>query len=261
VAVSSTSETRLPRGAWRSLAKPLRANISLTKTRWASTLRLLIRLGDYEIVGVVEDAKYQDARAPAYVSAFLPLQQARENHSNVFHDIQLLVAGSPRDLQPNVQRTLAAVDSNLTVIQAITLDEQVSRKFNGERLVARLTTLYGLLALVLACVGLYGVAAYTVARRTGEIGIRMALGAPRAKIIRMMLRLAISPVALGLLIGFPLALAGGHAIASQLYGVKSYDPLILGMALLVLSAASTLAAVIPARRAAAIDPVQALRIE
>ena len=149
----------------------------------------------------------------------------------------------------------------MTVIRAITFDEQVERNFNGERLIARLTTLYGLLALILACVGLYGVAAYTVARRTSEIGVRMALGAPRSNIIAMMLRVAMSPIALGLLIGLPLALAGGRAIGSQLYGVKSYDPFVLGTAVLVLTASSILAAVIPARRAASIDPIQALRIE
>ena len=215
--------------------------------------------GDWEIVGVVEDAKYMDARAPAFVTAFLPLMQARGNNSNVFHDIQLLVAGSPRSLEPEIQRTLARVDPNLTVIRAISFQEQVSRNFNGDRLVARLTTLYGVLALVLACVGLYGVAAYTVARRSSEIGIRMALGATRPLIIRMMLRAAMSPVALGLLIGLPISLAAGRAISSSLYGVKSYDPFVLGTALVVLILSSVVAAVIPARRAASIDPARALR--
>lgn len=216
---------------------------------------------DYEIVGVVEDAKYIDAREPAFVTAFLPLQQAHENKADIFNDIQLLVAGHGQDLQSMIQRTLASVDPNLTVIRAISFEEQVNRNFNGERLVARLTTLYGLLALILACVGLYGVAAYTVARRTSEIGIRVALGAPRGSIIGMMLRVAMSPVGLGLLIGLPLALAGGRAIASQLYGVKSYDPFVLGTAVLLLGVSSIIAAVIPARRAASIDPIQALRVE
>jgi predicted permease len=216
---------------------------------------------DYEIVGIIEDVKYYDSRSPMKQMAFLPIVQARENNSNIFHDIELLAAGPSQNLQPLLQRALADVDPNLTVIRAITFDEQVERNFNGERLIARLTTLYGLLALVLACVGLYGVAAYTVARRTAEIGVRMALGAPRFNIIAMMLRVAMTPIALGLLIGLPLALAGGHAIASQLYGVKSYDPFVLGTAVFVLTASSILAAVIPARRAASIDPIRALRIE
>jgi macrolide transport system ATP-binding/permease protein len=216
---------------------------------------------DYEIVGIVEDIKYYDARAPMNPMAFLPIVQARENNANIFHDIQLLVAGPSQNLQPLIQRTLASVDPNLTVIRSISFDEQLQRNFNGDRLVARLTALYGLLALVLACVGLYGVAAYTVARRTSEIGVRMALGASRGNIIAMMLRVAMSPIALGLLIGLPLALAGGHAIASLLYGVKSYDLFVLGTAVIVLTASSILAAVIPARRAASIDPIKALRIE
>jgi predicted permease len=217
--------------------------------------------GDYEIVGIVEDAKYNDPWEPAYVTAFLPLLQARENNSNIFHDIQLLVAGSGQNLEPVIRRALASVDSNLTVIRVTRLDEQVAENFNSDRLVARLTTLYGLLALLLACVGLYGVAAYTVTRRTSEIGIRMALGAPSGSILAMMLRVAMSPVVLGLLVGLPLALAGGRAIANELYGVKSYDAVVLGTAVLVLVASSIVAALIPARRAARVDPMTALRYE
>ena len=217
--------------------------------------------GDMEIVGVVEDAKYREARAPAFVTAFLPLVQARENNSNVFHDIQLLIAASPRNFEPEIQRTLASVDPNLTVMRTISFQEQVSRNFNGDRLVARLSTLYGALALILACVGLYGVAAYTVARRSSEIGIRMALGAQRSAIIGMMLRAAMSPVAIGLLIGLPISLAVGRAIASSLYGVESYDPFIFCTAFVVLIISSVVAAVIPARRAASIDPVRALRAD
>ena len=216
---------------------------------------------DYEIVGIVEDAKYNEPREPVYVRAFLALLQARENNSNIFHDIQLLVAGSMQNLEPVIRRTLASVDSNLTVLRVIRFDQQVAQNFNSDRLVARLTTLYGLLALVLACVGLYGVAAYTVTRRTSEIGIRMALGAPRGSILTMMLRVAMSPVVLGLLLGLPLALAGGRAIASELYGVKGYDAVVLGTAVLVLIASSIGAALIPARRAARVDPMVALRYE
>ena len=217
--------------------------------------------GDYEIVGIVEDAKYNDPRNAAYATAFLPLLQARENNSNIFHDIQLLVAGFPQNLEPVIRRTLASVDSNLTVLRVIRFDEQVAENFNSDRLVARLTTLYGVLALILACVGLYGVAAYTVTRRTGEIGIRMALGAPSGSILAMMLRAALFPAVLGLLVGLPLALAGGRAVASELYGVKSYDSVVLGAAVLVLVASSIVATLIPARRAARVDPITALRYE
>lgn len=193
--------------------------------------------------------------------AFFSLLQAPDHKENIFHDIQLLVAGKVRNLQPEIQRALASVDENLTMIRAISFEEQVRRNFNEDRLVARLTALYGALALILACVGLYGVAAYTVAQRTSEIGIRIALGAPRSSIAKMVLRVAVGPVTLGLLIGLPLALAGGRAIASGLYGIKSYDPFVLGTAVLVLVASSIAAALIPARRAAKVDPMTALRYE
>lgn len=164
-------------------------------------------------------------------------------------------------MQPEIQRALASVDANLTMIREISFEEQVRRNFNEDRLVARLTALYGALALLLACVGLYGVAAYTVAQRTSEIGIRIALGAPRSSIAKMVVRVAVAPVTLGLLIGLPLALAGGRAIASGLYGIKSYDPFVLGTAVLVLVVSSIAAALIPARRAAKVDPMTALRYE
>lgn len=164
-------------------------------------------------------------------------------------------------MQPEIQRALASVDPNLTMIREISFEEQVRRNFNEDRLVARLTALYGALALLLACVGLYGVAAYTVAQRTSEIGIRIALGAPRSSIAKMVVRVAVAPVTLGLLIGLPLALAGGRAIASGLYGIKSYDPFVLGTAVLVLVVSSIAAALIPARRAAKVDPMTALRYE
>jgi ABC-type antimicrobial peptide transport system permease subunit len=128
-------------------------------------------------------------------------------------------------------------------------------------LIARLTELFGLLALVLACVGLYGVTAYSVARRTSEIGIRMALGADRASVLGLVLRGAMLQLGLGLALGIPVALAGGRLLSSQLYGVKSHDPVILGLAAAVLAACSLAAGFVPARRAASIEPVQALRTE
>jgi ABC-type antimicrobial peptide transport system permease subunit len=117
------------------------------------------------------------------------------------------------------------------------------------------------LALVLACVGLYGVASYTVARRTSEIGLRMAIGAGSWQVVGMVLRSAIFPIVLGLAIGIPIVIAAGHAVASQLYGVKSYDPLILSLAIAALATSATLAALVPARRASSIDPMRALRTE
>jgi len=139
--------------------------------------------------------------------------------------------------------------------------EQVARNFNQERLIARLTELFGALALILACIGLYGVTAYSVARRTNEIGIRMALGADRGNVLGLMLRGALAQLGLGLAVGIPAALAGGHLLANQLFGVKSYDPSILAIAAIVLTACAIFAASVPARRATKVDPMVALRYE
>jgi macrolide transport system ATP-binding/permease protein len=187
--------------------------------------------------------------------------QAYQIWANYIDTIQLRVTGRPENYQRAVQQTLADIDPNLTVRRMMSFDDLVSGSFNSPRLIAQLTTVYGVLALVLASIGLYGVAAYTVARRTSEIGIRMALGAQRVSVVGMVLRSAMQPIALGLVVGVPVALAGGHAIASQLYGVKGYDPLVLAGAVTVLAAAAGLASILPARRAASIDPIRALRTE
>src|SRR5205823_7458690 len=136
--------------------------------------------------------------------------------------IELHVAGRPENIEPAVRKALADADPTLPVLNMMSFGEQVARNFNQERLIARLTELFGALALVLACVGLYGVTAYAVARRTNEIGIRMALGADRSNVLGLVLRSTLSQIGLGLAIGIPAALAGGRVLASQLYGVNSY---------------------------------------
>jgi ABC-type antimicrobial peptide transport system permease subunit len=141
------------------------------------------------------------------------------------------------------------------------LAEQVSENFNQERLVARLTGLFGLLALVLACVGLYGVTAYGVAQRKGEIGIRMAMGAERGDVVSMVVRSAMTQVGLGLIVGVPIAIAGGRLLAHQLFGVKNYDPIVLGTAVVVLGISALAAGLVPAMRAASVDPMEALRVQ
>jgi ABC-type antimicrobial peptide transport system permease subunit len=181
--------------------------------------------------------------------------------SHYIGDIELRVAGNPRNLNAAVRRTLAGIDPNLTILDFMTMNEQVTRNFNQDRLIARLTELFGGLALILACVGLYGVTAYAVAQRTGEIGIRMALGADRPRILGLVLRGALWQLGVGLAIGIPVALAGGRLLANQLYGVKSYEPAILVLAAVILTACALVAGFVPAQRAASIDPIRALRVE
>ena len=219
--------------------------------------------GDYEIVGIVEDAKYQDTRGPAYATFFLPLLQAPpgEPVRGWVGTIEMHMAGSPENLETTVRKALTDVDPNLTVLSLVSFGEQVARNFNQERLIARLAELFGGLALILACVGLYGVTAYGVARRTNEIGLRMALGADRSDVLRLVLRSALGQVGLGLVIGIPAALAGGRVLADQLYRIKSHDPVILGATIVILTACAIAAAFVPAWRATRVDPMVALRYE
>jgi predicted permease len=225
--------------------------------------------GDIEIVGIVQDAKYQDARQPAYPTFFMPFFQISKDPKLAqlrvacayLGDIELHVAGRPQNIQAAVRRALNSINPNLTVLDMMSLTEQLDLNFNQDKLVARLTELFGILALVLACVGLYGVTAHSVARRTNEIGIRMALGADRGSVLWLVLRGALVQLGIGLAAGIPVVLAGGRLMASQLYGVKSYDPSILGLAVFVLATCAVLAALFPARRAASVDPLQALRVE
>jgi predicted permease len=228
--------------------------------------------GHFEIVGIVADAKYTDPREPVRSMYFRPLTQLdatlkerrafiAETRSFLAHSIIIRFAGNAADLESLVRRTLSNVNPNLTVNDFRSLDYQVAGNFTQERLITRLTTLFGLLALLLASVGLYGITAYSVARRTNEIGLRMALGANRGNVVGLVLRGAFFQVALGLAIGVPAALLGGHLMASQLYGVRTYDPLTLAAAALILSAFAGIAGFIPARRAASIEPMNALRTE
>jgi macrolide transport system ATP-binding/permease protein len=169
--------------------------------------------------------------------------------------------GPQQNVEALIRRTLADVDPNLTVFDLRTFEAQVVGNFNQERLIARLTSLFGIVALILASVGLYGVTSYFVARRTSEIGVRMALGATRSSVLKMVLGSALWQILLGLGLGIPAALLAGHLMASQLYEVGGYDPLALISATLVLALCAALAGFVPARRAASIEPMQALRTE
>jgi ABC-type antimicrobial peptide transport system permease subunit len=174
----------------------------------------------------------------------------------------LLVTGmAPGVLEPQVARALAEADPDLAVIGVRSLQEQVERTFDQQRAVASLAGLFGAIALVLAAIGLYGVTAYSVARRTGEIGVRMALGADRRRVMGLVLGGAFRRVAVGLLLGLPLAVGTGYLLSAQLYGVSFWDPVALGVAVVSLGVSALIASMVPAARAAALAPMRALRTE
>ncbi len=229
--------------------------------------------GTFRIVGIVRDAKFAGfgLNRPARPTFFVPLAQAVpythplmasiETNSHFVEGIMLVTDIPPGALEPVLAKTLAAVDPNLTLVNVRTLQEQVALSFDQERAVASLAGLFGLVALLLASVGLYGVTAYTVTRRTGEIGVRMALGAGRGRVVALVVGGAFRRVALGLALGLPLAVGAGRLISAQLYGVSVWDPLALTLAAVSLAASAFVAAIIPAGRAAAISPMSALRAE
>ena len=189
------------------------------------------------------------------------LMKQLELGSHFIRGILLVTRAYPGTLEPLLARTLAELDPNLTIISVRTMRQQVDLSFDQERAVASLASLFGIVALLLAAVGLFGVTAYTVAQRTNEIGIRMALGAGRTNVFDLVLRGAFSRVALGLVIGVPLAAGAGRLISAQLYGVQFWDPFALSLAAVSLAICAFIAAVIPALRAAALPPMTALRTE
>jgi predicted permease len=222
---------------------------------------------DYEIVGVVQDAKWREPSEPAGPMFFLPLMQVSaqewqdKSRENYIGDIEIRAHGNLASIAPLVRNVIARVEPNLTVLDILPFEELVSLNFNNERSIAWLISAFSALALLLACIGLYGVTTYSVARRTGEMGIRIALGAASGRVVTMVLRDALVLIGVGLAIGIPGELAVGRLLASQLYGIRSYDPLILGGAVFVLATCAMIAGLIPARRAASIEPMQALRSE
>ena len=229
--------------------------------------------GDYEIVGVVKDTQYRDPTGDDkqnpmfFLGYFQTVQYQAQNYqrmddnSQYIKEIELQVAGDPANLVPQLRNTLAGIDPNLSITDVRTMTEQVDRVFNQQRLLARLTELFSLLALLLASIGLYGVTAYNIARRTSEIGIRMAVGADRKDIVAMVLRGAFGQVGIGLIVGVPLVIVAGRLMSSKLYGVGTFNPLTTAAAILALAFCAFIAGLVPARRAASIEPVRALRIE
>jgi len=209
------------------------------------------------IVGVMGDTKTRDLRESPAPMIYLPLFQSVVGAVT----FEVRTALDPHLLANPILQAVKATDSRLTVSDVKTLTEQVDQSLIQERLIALLSSLFGLLALLLAAVGLYGLMTYAVNRRTGEIGIRMALGARRGQIAGMIVRETVQLLLIGLGIGIPAALAVSRLIQTQLYGLKSDDPLTLSIAISVLGTIAVLAAYLPARRASSVEPMQTLRTE
>ncbi|MGB9028627.1 MAG: ABC transporter permease [Acidobacteriaceae bacterium] len=227
---------------------------------------------NFEIVGITEDTQYWEPTHKIRPMFFLAAPQWAKYDDkeevmfeNVSHlemgSIEIQTAGYVPELEAQVRRALNQINPSLTVIQFQSFAEQVKDQFGGQEILVQLTSVFGLLALTLAAIGLYGVTAYSVAQRTSEIGIRMALGADRSGILQMVLRSAFLQAAIGLAIGMPAAILGGHYMASLLYNVRTWDPVVLVTTTVILAVAALLAAVIPAQRAASVEPMTALRIE
>jgi predicted permease len=227
----------------------------------------------YEIIGVARDIRYMtnDYKDPIRPMYWLPETQTAqfddpdfqngEIWSHYLYNIVIWAAGNPPSMEERVRKTLASVDPDLVLYGVDPYSKVVSADFQREGMIATLTMLFGVLGLVLAAVGLYGVMAYTVEQRTSEIGVRMALGADRRGVVRMVLRGAFSQVGVGLALGIPAAIGAGRLMTNQLFGVKPWDPVRLTLATLLLCVAALLASLIPASRAAGVEPMVALRNE
>jgi predicted permease len=213
--------------------------------------------GDIEIIGVVKNAKYHALDESPEIAAYFPYTQ----HVQYFGNFSVRYSGEAGQIVPAVRRAIAEINPNVLVGSVSSLTEQVEDSTSNQRLVARLSAFFGLLAAFLVCIGIYGLLSYAVARRTSEIGVRMALGARRANVLWLILREILVLVFIGIAIGAPIALAGNRLVGRLLYGLSPADPLSLSAAIAMLSVIALFAGYLPARRASLVEPTVALRCE
>jgi predicted permease len=213
-----------------------------------------------EIVGVVADVKNADAREKQMPAVYRPILQIQAQGAYTVN-IQVRTNGDAASFAGPVRQVINSIDDKIPIFGVTTLEDQVHENLQQDRLIAQLVSFFGVLALILACIGLYGVMAHGVARRTSEIGIRMALGARGGNIAWMILRETLLLVVLGLAIGIPTALFAARFISSQLFGLKAADPVALIGAAIVLTLVALVAGYVPARRASRVNPLNALRYE
>lgn len=211
-----------------------------------------------EVIGVCKDAKYASLRIDPEATFYAPYQQMEGSETMTF---AVHTSMNTEAIVPLLRNAVASVDKDLPLLDIRTQNEQIDDTTRQERIFASLTSGFGILALILACIGIYGIMAYTVSRRTNEIGIRMALGAQSGRVLRMILSEAWWLAAIGIAIGLGGAVVLGKLVTSMLYGLKPHDPSTLGMAALLLALVALGASWIPARRASTIDPLKALRHE
>jgi predicted permease len=226
---------------------------------------------EFEIVGVVDDTKYEEPDQPQLPMVFMPLAQPAEvfKQKDIVEtervrfpdDIVVHYQGGEAEMAAALRKAIGDIDPTLPITRIDSFETQVNSNFTEPEMLAGLTAAFGILALLLAAIGIYGVTAYTVERKTPEVGLRMALGANRGDVLRGVLKHALGQVMVGLVLGVPLALVLGRLMAAHLYNVSSYNPLILSYAFVTLMVAAVLAALLPAWRAASIEPVEALRNE
>ncbi|HSF16182.1 MAG TPA: ABC transporter permease [Vicinamibacteria bacterium] len=227
--------------------------------------------GAFEIIGVVEDAQYLGPTreipprfylpSAQWMQYDVPRLQAFEESNHFLNTAVLLTEATIPRLEPQVRTALAKANPDLALIDFMAYDDLVDGNFSQQAMLTKLTSLFGALALILASIGLYGTTAYSVERRTSEIGIRMALGADRWKVLKLVFRGAFSQVGIGLAIGIPASIAAGHAMTTQLFEVKPYSPAILLVTIVVLSLAAFVASIVPAQRASSLEASRALRME
>jgi predicted permease len=214
---------------------------------------------EIEIIGVVKDVKYASLRSEGRAMFYLPFYQATTGRGQM--TLIVRTAGDPTSVAAAAQREARALDPAMPMFEVETLATQVAASLQRERLLATLSSGFGLLALLLSCLGLYGILSYAVARRTNEIGVRMALGADRRDVLWLVLGAALRLVLIGAALGVPAALAAARLVASQLFGISSADPGAIVAATLAMLAVAVVASYLPARRATRVDPLVALRVE
>ena len=227
----------------------------------------------YEIVGVVKDARYLTYNLEQPVGPFLFMPEAQYDvfpkaesttgdvRSHFLHDVVIVAKPGVRLSDSDLRRAMAAIDPNMPVTYIQSLRSQVAGQFSQQRLIARLTSFFGILSLFLASIGLYGVTAYNAERRTNEIGIRMTLGADRGSVVALVLRGALGLIGIGLLLGLPLTFASGKLLGALLYGMNPYNFAVTSIALAALGFSALIASLIPALRASMVSPLEALRTE